>query len=83
VPEAKEIAVKGIVRHIKCCDKIKVDYDRSAVAEIIKDAQVGRAVWQETDEEFWQKELASDRQDIGQEEERDEATAERSVCGAA
>lgn len=45
---ALDIAVEGIVRHLRACDKMDVNPDASAVREIIDDALNGRRVFAET-----------------------------------
>lgn len=41
------IAVEGIMRHLKACDKMDVNPDVAAVREIIDDALNGRRVFAE------------------------------------
>jgi hypothetical protein len=43
----KEIATEGIRHHFQACDRLGVEYDRSAIREIIDDALNGRAVYRE------------------------------------
>jgi hypothetical protein len=44
---AREIATKGIIRHLNACERYEVEPDKAAVREIIDDAQYGRAVYEE------------------------------------
>lgn len=45
--QMKEIARKGIIRHLQACAAIGANPDVGAVREIIDDAQNGRAVYEE------------------------------------
>jgi hypothetical protein len=43
-----EIAIEGIIRHLRACARMDVNPDASAVREIIDDALNGRRVFAET-----------------------------------
>ena len=43
-----DIAMEGIIRHLRACDRMDVNPDTSAVREIIDDALNGRRVYAET-----------------------------------
>lgn len=45
---AKEIAERGIIRHLKACSKMDVLPDAACLREIIDDAAAGRSVYAET-----------------------------------
>lgn len=44
---AQDIAVEGIMRHLRACDRMDVNPDVAAVREIIDDALNGRRVFAE------------------------------------
>ncbi len=44
---AQDIAVEGIMRHLRACDRMDVNPDVAAVREIIDDALNGRRVYAE------------------------------------
>ena len=46
----REIAMEGILRHLRACDRMDVNPDISAVREIIDDALNGRRVFAEAAE---------------------------------
>lgn len=46
---ARDIATRGIRRHLNACDRWGIEPDRAAIREIIDDALCGRAVFEETD----------------------------------
>lgn len=43
--DAREIAVEGIIRHLKACLKLDVQPDYSAIREIIDDALTGKKIF--------------------------------------
>lgn len=45
---ARDIAIEGILRHLRACDRMDVNPDVAAVREIIDDALNGRRVFAET-----------------------------------
>jgi hypothetical protein len=47
VGAAQEIAMEGILRHLRACDRMDVNPDVAAVREIIDDALNGRRVFAE------------------------------------
>ncbi len=48
---ARDIAIEGIMRHLRACDRMDVNPDTSAVREIIDDALNGRRVFAETSDD--------------------------------
>lgn len=49
--DAKEIAIQGIVRHIRACARMEIKPDASAIREIIDDALNGRRVFAESNDD--------------------------------
>lgn len=45
---ARDIAIEGIMRHLRACDRMDVNPDIAAVREIIDDALNGRRVFAES-----------------------------------
>ncbi len=48
-PEARRIAIVGINRHFRACDKHKIFVDLGAIREIIDDAIKGWQMWRESE----------------------------------
>lgn len=49
---ALEIASEGIIRHLKACARMEVLPEPSSLREIIEDANMGRRIFAETDNDL-------------------------------